>query len=526
MSMGYLALVLHAHLPFIRHFDDPRPHRDDWLQEALVESYIPLIRSWHRLKDEGVDFRLTFSISPSLLSMLIDPYLQERCMDHLAKLVELGEKEVDRTAGYPAVRAVAEMYLKRFSEDYSFYVDRWNCDLTTAVRQLSEAGNIELITTAATHGFLPGLRASENAVKGQLKTAIALYSDTFGGVPPGLWLPECAYYPGLDSLLEREGIRYFFVDSVGVLNSRPRPRYGVHSPVYTKTGVAAFARHPEASEKVWSSMLGYPGDYDYREFYRDIGYDLDYEYLAPYLPGDGSRKDTGFKYYRITGPGVEKQLYHPEWAMGKAGSHSQNFLDTCSGIVHDLAWRIDRQPIIVAPFDAELFGHWWFEGPDWLEFLIRKTAFDQDAVEMITPSVYLDRYPVNQVVEVNPSTWGRRSRNEVWINGRNDYIYRHLHWAARRMQEMATQKTRKRSLVERAKKQAARELMLAQSSDWPFMMDNADTVTYGHMRFRGHMLNFIGLKRQVDTGLIDRKWLERLEAENNIFADVNLAHFA
>ncbi len=526
MASAYLSIVLHAHLPFVYHGDDPCPHRDDWLQEALVESYIPLLQSWHRLLEEGVPFRVTLSLSPTLLCMLRDPLVQGRCREHWRALIELADREYRRTRNWPDLRAVVKMYLERLAQEQTFFVDRWGADVVECLRPLIEAGCLEVITTAATHGFLPGLSASENAIRSQVMVALDLYAEVFGGRPQGFWLPECGYYPGLDRALGREGIRYFIVASGGLLKSRPKPKYAFHAPVYTPSGVAAFARDPVASEQVWSSIIGYPADPDYREFYRDIGYDLGFEYLARYLPADGSRKDTGLKYYRITGPGSEKQIYVRERALSKAGLHSGHFLEVCKQRVSDFGSRFERKPIIVAPFDAELFGHWWFEGPEWLEYLIRKIVFDQDAIALATPSGYLDEYPVNQVVELCPSTWGREGHSKVWVNGASDYVYRHLHWAAREMKALADEASRRLRLAYRATKQAARELLLAQSSDWPFMMSDANTADYGHMRFREHMMNFLGLCRQIRSGRIERNWLERLENADNLFPNIELKHFS
>ncbi len=523
--MGYLSVLLHAHLPFVRHPDEPGPHRDDWFLEALVESYIPLVRSWLALLNEKVPFRLTLSLSPTLLTMLLDPFLQMRARHQLGQLQQLAEKELARTKDWPDVHAVVEMYRERFRAEERFFVEECNCDLTEPIKLLMREGRLEVITTAATHGFLPGLRTAPNVVRAQIMVALELYEEVFGGRPQGFWIPECAYYPKLDEELEREGLRYFITDSEAVLKGRPPPKYGVYAPVYCPSGVAAFARDQACSEQVWSSVIGYPGDYDYREFYRDIGYDLDEEYLALYLPADRSRKDTGLKYYRITGLGEYKRLYVREWALSKAATHAGHFMQSRIDQAEGLSRSMDRRPIIVAPYDAELFGHWWFEGPEWLDYVIRKIAFDQRAIELTTPSDYLDKYPTNQVVELCPSTWGRGSHSEVWVSGRNDYIYRHLHWGAKRMKALAESASSRNTLMQRAKRQAARELLLAQSSDWPFMMADDNTAKYGHARFREHMLNFVGLCGQIRTGHIEREQLIRLEQKDNIFPEIALAHF-
>ena len=203
-------------------------------------------------------------------------------------------------------------------------------------------------------------------------------------------MPECAYAPGVDEILKENGLKYFFTDTHGILYASHRPRFGIFAPIFCPTGVAAFGRDVESSKQVWSTMEGYPGDYNYREFYRDIGHDLDYEYIKDYIHPDGIRIHTGIKYYKITGKVdlSQKEPYNPGAALAKAAEHAGNFMFNRQHQINYLAGLMDRPPLIVAPYDAELFGHWWYEGPAWLEYLIRKIAFDQNDIELLTPSDY------------------------------------------------------------------------------------------------------------------------------------------
>ncbi|MEM4160521.1 MAG: 1,4-alpha-glucan branching protein domain-containing protein, partial [Thermoplasmata archaeon] len=302
-------------------------------------------------------------------------------------------------------------------------------------------------------------------VRAQIGVAVQNYKRVFERAPRGIWLPECGYIPGHDEFLKEFGIRYFFVDTHGLLFGKPRPRYSVYAPVYCPSGVAAFGRDVESSKQVWSAKEGYPGDYNYREFYRDVGWDLEYEYIRPYLHKDGKRCFVGIKYYRITGPGVHKEPYVPERALEKAAEHAGHFMWCREKQIEYLASLMDRKPIVVAPYDAELYGHWWCEGIDFLYFLFKKMHYDQQTVKTITPSEYLKEYPENQVVEVNFSSWGWKGYCEVWLNGSNDWIYRHLHKAGERMVELARRFESADGVLHRALNQCARELLLAQSSD-------------------------------------------------------------
>lgn len=520
---GYLALVLHAHLPYVRHPEHAESLEENWLYEAISETYIPLFLVLEGLIHDGIDFRLTFSISPTLASMLSDPFLQSRYLRRLERLRELADKEVARTRSEPQFQALARMYRDHFARVYEAFVNRYRRDLVGAFKRFQDLGKVELIASAATHGYLPLLSMSEAAVRTQISVGLEHHRRTFGKRSNGFWLPECGYYPGVDLLLREQAVRFTILDTHGITRADERPRYGVHAPVYCPSGVAAFARDPDSSRQVWSLIEGYPGDFDYREFYRDIGYDLDLDYLGPYMHPDGIRTDTGIKYYRITGKDCAKEPYVPEWAEGKAALHARHFLDARIAQIEYLAGMIDRKPLVVAPYDAELFGHWWYEGPRWLEHLIRAMALEQDKVRLVTLTEYLNEFPVNQTATPSMSSWGSNGFNEVWENQRNQWIYPHLHTAAEFMEELVSANAAADGLMQRALNQAARELLLAQSSDWAFMMYSQTTDQYARERVKDHIYRFHELRQAIQGGVIDPARLARIESQDNIFPDIDVS---
>ena len=530
MPKGYLGLVLHAHLPFVRHPEDEYFLEENWLYEAITETYIPLIQTFERLIQDGVDFRVTMSFTPTLVSMLQDSLLQGRYLRHLKRLIELANKEVDRTGYQPHFHGLALMYQRRLLEAKELFEVKYRKDIVRAFKNFQEMGYLEIIASCATHGFLPLLNINPADVRAQIHIGVDNYIRTFGRSPKGFWLPECGYYPGVDVVLKEAGIKYFFVDSHSILNADPLPRYSVYAPVYCPSGVAAFGRDWESSKQVWSSKEGYPGDPDYREYYKDIGHELDYEYIKPYIHPSGIRINTGLKYWRITGNTEYKQPYVLDWARQKAASHAGNFMFNREKQIEHLCSFMDRRPMIIAPYDAELFGHWWFEGPMWIDFLIRKIFYDQNTIQMITPSEYLREYPVNQVCLPCASSWGYKGYNEVWIEGGNDWIYRHLHLAGERMQELTNRfssfiNKSNRSIYKRALNQAARELLLAQASDWPFIMKTGTMVSYAHRRTKTHLGRFNRLYSDMLARSIDQQWLTEVESRDNIFKDVNCAEY-
>lgn len=523
---GYLALVLHAHLPFVRHPEHEDFLEENWLYEALTETYIPLLLVMERLVEEKIDFRLTFSITPSLVSMLTDPLLQHRYSRRLERLLELAGKEIRRTRYKPDLHAVAVMYRRRLHEALDAFVNRYHRNLIKGFSRLQKLGKVEIIAGAATHAFLPLLSVNESAVRAQIRIGIENYREFFGRKPRGFWLPECGFFPGVDNMLTEEGIRYSIFETHGITRARPKPKYGVYAPLCCPSGMAVFGRDPESSKQVWSSLEGYPGDYDYREFYRDIAYDLDLEYVGPYIHRDGIRVDTGFKYYRITGKTGRKEVYIPQHAEKKAEIHAGNFLFNREREIEHFASVMDRKPLVVAPYDAELFGHWWFEGPLWLDRLIRKIHGGQKSVRLITLSEYLEEYPINQIAQPSASSWGNKGFSETWCNGCNDWTLRHLHQGASFMERLAADHPRARGLTRRALNQAARELLLAQASDWPFMINSGAMAEYAAGRIKTHLLRLIRLKREIEEGKIVEDRLSAAESQNNIFPRIDYRVFS
>jgi 1,4-alpha-glucan branching enzyme len=524
---GYLSLVLHGHLPFVRHPEHERFMEEDWLYEAITETYIPLLTVFEGLVNDNVDFRITMSLTPTLIAMLTDPLLQERYVRHIRGLIDLSEKEIARTRREPQFHALALRYRDLFQHSLNVFEDMWKRDLVQAFRKYQDLGKLEIMTCGATHGFLPLMQQNKNAVRAQIKVAVQQHEQRLGRKPAGIWLPECGYYPGLDEVLAESGIRYFLVDAHGIYHASPRPKYGVYAPIYCRSGVAAFGRDIESSKQVWSSIEGYPGDYDYRDFYRDVGFDLDLDYVRPYLHADGIRSNLGIKYYRITGPSDQKEPYDAQRALDKAASHAGNFLFNREKQVEWLSSVFgDRKPLIVAPYDAELFGHWWFEGPDWINFLIRKVAFDQQTIRMITPSEYLAENPRNQIATPSLSSWGYKGYAEVWLDGPNDWVYPHLHMAADRMVELARSFPNADGLLLRALNQAARELLLAQSSDWAFIMKTGSHVEYASQRTETHVRRFTRLYEEIRSNRIDEGALSGLEYADNIFPDIDYRVYA
>lgn len=527
MSKGYQCLVLHAHLPYIRHPEYESFFEENWLFEAITETYIPLLLVLERLKGDGFKACMTVSLSPPLLTMLLDPFLQARYLAHLDKMRQLAAKEVRRTRSDPVFSSLARLYQEKLEEIAEVFEQRYQRNLVAAFAQLQQDGVLELITSSATHGFLSLLKTEPAAIRAQLLIGARTFQSMVGVPAKGVWLPECNYFPGLEGFVEEAGFGYFFVDSHGILNATPRPYYGLSAPLACPNGLVAFGRDPDSSRQVWSRDEGYPGDYYYRDFYRDIGFDLDFDYIKPYILDGHTRILTGFKYFRITGKTDHKLPYEPETAAARVAAHANDFVSRTRQRMVVQQDRRGPAPLIVSPYDAELFGHWWFEGPQWLEAVVRCMAVEPEVAALTTPSAYLSSNSSLQAAAPSASSWGDGGYNAFWLNPGNDWIYPQLHEAARRMSDMARKHAAAKpgSLIFRALQQAGRSLLLAQASDWAFIMKTQTAKEYATRSTRDHLARFFFLEECIISSTIDMRRLHALELMDQIFPDIDPAVF-
>lgn len=517
-------MILHAHLPFVRHPEHPEFLEEDWLYEAITEVYLPLIFIFQNLEASKVPVRLAINVSPPLCEMLADTLLQERYSRHLANLLELAEKEVARTQTHDRqFFAAAQMYVENLRAAQNLWQNVYRRDLIRAFRDLQEKGVAEIITCGATHGFLP-LMSRPEVQRAQIAIAVNNYRKHFGTNPRGIWLPECAYVEGLENYLKEFGIEYFIGDTHAILYGEPRPRYGIHAPVFCPNGTAVFARDIETSQQVWSSVVGYPGNPVYREFYRDAGWDLDYEYVKPHLHKSGERRGLGLKYHAITSKETaqdKKFAYQPLLARRQAAHDAAHFVRQRVEQAKELFALYGRAPLVVSPYDAELYGHWWFEGPQFIDFLFRSLAGSSDQIKAVAPGDYLDAQIPIQTQTPSSSSWGENGYFKVWLNENTSWIYPYQHEAEAKMVELSTLFTMPNAVERRVLNQMARELLLAQSSDWAFQIYQGTTVEYAARRFKKHIYRFNLLAQMIETRQFNEENLAMLESADNIFAEID-----
>jgi 1,4-alpha-glucan branching enzyme len=515
MAAGALALVLHAHLPYVRS-GEPGSLEEDWYFQALQECYIPLLRILEAAQaDPAQRPRLTLGLSPTLLSLLSDETLNRGFLPWLMVRMEL-------LAEAPTeLREAAESL---FEELQTVARDWKGCggQLLSRFRNLQRAGVLDLITCAATHGYLPLLRENQEAVRAQLLAAVREHQRLLEERPLGIWLPECAYYEGLDQQLLACGLRYSILDGHGLLHAQPRPRYGVYAPICSPAGVAFFARDSASTLPVWSASQGYPGDGAYREFHRDLGWDLPEDRLQDL--GIRSRRPLGLKLHRVTAQGCpleHKQPYDPGQAQTRLQQHATAYVQSRVEQLHGLTSAIERPPLLVAPFDAELFGHWWFEGPRFLGELFRQGPGMELQFTHLRDEL-AQGLPL-QVCQPSPSSWGQGGYHDYWLNDSNAWVVPEWQRASRAMVRRVNRgvgSVEQRGLLT----QAGRELLLAQSSDWSFILRAGTTTSLARERIHRHLDRFWRLMDAIENNTpLKPEWIQAVEREDGLFPTLNAA---
>ncbi len=521
--MNKINLILHAHLPYVRHLEYPKFLEENWLFESLNETYIPLLRMLEKLDMEGLGYRLSICFSPTLVTMLTDSALQERFIDYMNGRIELGEKEIERTRKEDTeCHEMAQRYLDDARINLDMF-ERCGRNVLIGFRNLAERNRIELMTTAATHAYLPLYKDYPTAIRAQVATGMKTHERVFGQAAKGFWLPECGYYPGLDKVLSDNGVLWCQLPSHSVISARDKSLYGGYKPVQLPSGLVGFPRDWSLTSLVWSSVSGYPCDNDSRDFYRDIGYYLPLEYVRPYIHEPSIRVFTGYKYHAITGKTEEKRFYDYGAAMEKTALHVDNFLYNIRRKGISLSAEGIEDPIYNLCFDAELFGHRWYEGIAFLEGILRKGT-GSDFLFTTPTSVILDKTEMDRLY-VNESSWGSGGYSDIWLDSSNSWIYRHIRKAIDRMEELTHRFPDQGTLKRRFLNQASREVLLAMASDWPCILHDRTSVTYAEKRLRNHLGSFNVVYSSMCKNTVNTEWLINAERRNLIFPDIDYTLF-
>ncbi|MBN1477030.1 DUF1957 domain-containing protein [Candidatus Sumerlaeota bacterium] len=564
-AKGAFTFVLHSHLPYV--LSHGRwPHGSDWLNEAAAETYIPLLDILERLVEEGLSPKCTIGITPVLMEMLTDADFKAEFQGYLHEKIEAAEVDLAHFTrlGQRNLAEVATFWRDHYTSLAERFADRWNRDILAGFRRLQDAGHIEVITCSATHGYAP-LLGQDTSIQAQVKMGKRVYERHMGRAPRGTWLAECAYRPryhwappvqckgapaptlrkGVEEFLSENGIQYFIVDThllrggkaAGVYIDRfealrllwkqyeaaykPRPEdeelsphqpHCVRSYVEDKDPVAIFIRDPRTGLQVWSGEHGYPGNPRYLDFHKK------------HFPG-------GHRYWAVTNTKADladKEEYMLGAVAGIPAEQAMHFIQI---VKEQLAERLERfgsPGIVTAPFDTELFGHWWFEGPQWLYHVLRGLALDPE-VDLTTCGDYLEANQPSHFVQIPEGSWGQGGHHYIWLNQWTEWTWKHIYPAETKMQDLARRfGDSADSSLQRLLRACGRSLLLLESSDWPFLISTWSARDYAELRVANHSDDFTRLaglteKFAAEGSITDEEWLfvDETEQRDRLFPDID-----
>jgi 1,4-alpha-glucan branching enzyme len=520
-----VSLVLEAHLPFVREFsgenDLSQSGKEGWFFEAVSETYLPLLAVLDRLDNDRIPFRLGLAFSPMLCQMLNDEHLMKKYLFYTDKQIEFGRRELERTAGQADFNKMAELQYNRMLENRIAFAERYGGNILKAFDRFRRKGKIEILAGSATHAFLPFISHNPESMQAQMEVPISGYRRFFGGSPQGFYLPEFGWTSALEPFLRAYNFSYTIVDSHGLLFGKPLPRKGSFYPVKTTNGTFILARDFYAVreiEQIASNEV-------YRDNGRDAGYELSSEIVNPFLSAEGERRGTGFKYWPLSGRG-QNTAYNPQAASDKVTEHARAFLENTTNRLEEAAKYMEEPPLSLYAHNADLFGRFWYEGPQFIEALFRMAAGYRD-LQFLCPGEYIYKQQLSSFQVVTPefSSWGSNGYAETWLDAGNDWVYRHLARSMERMTELAERFPDDTGLKERTLNQAAREILLAQSSDWPGLLYKQDSTEYARNQAENALRNFTTIYEALGSNYISTEWLTNLERRHNFFPNINYRVF-
>ncbi|HEX75257.1 MAG TPA: DUF1957 domain-containing protein [Dehalococcoidia bacterium] len=555
MKVAAFTFVLHSHLPYCRNAGR-WPHGEEWLHEAALGTYIPLLDALYDLRQGGCSFKLTVGLTPVLVEQLADSLVIAHLAEFIEEKINRAKADVKRfgKAREGHLLYLAKFYLARYQQIMNSFNERFGRDIVSAFKQLQDEGYVEIATSAATHAYLP-LLESDSSIYGQLQTGKESYQRHFGVSPSSAWLPECgyrpAYYtdsqsesyikPGLESFLAQLDISCFFAEThtveggepvgkareevIGPYADIPR-RYVVPLPQYSEPTqrttylpywvqtpqVAVIGRNNRTGMQVWSAEWGYPGDYHYREFHKKDGI-------------------SGLQYWKVTGAKVDlgyKEYYDPYWAGQRVAEHSSHYAHLVEELVTNFYQETGKYGIIAAAYDTELFGHWWFEGVDWVKQVLQHLS-QSELVELTTTHEFITRHPPEDVLALPEGSWGMGGGHFTWQNADNDWMWPIIYSAEGRMEKLVAKYPKAGGAMKEILNQAARELILLESSDWPFLITTGQAEAYGKNRFLEHVNRFQQLADMAESGQADETALalcHQLWELDKVFPGIDYRSFA
>ncbi len=575
--LGSFTFILHTHLPYVLHHGK-WPHGSDWLSEAVAECYLPILSSLERMSADGLSPRISMDFSPINLEQLADPAFINVFSDYCDEKIAAANKDYTYFAKNKEqhLQPLAIYWRDFYTDAKQQFLETYSGDVVGAFRALSDEGVLDAMTCGITHGYFPLLLTDTN-VRAQIRGGIAMHEKHFGVKPRGIWLPECGYRPrynwappvgpaeyrqrneeraGVEELLSEEGIEYFVVDGSLTKGGVTLPAYQpfgkpLHERYMQEMGgnqnsgfevdprrslsdiywvksterdlagriPAVFSRDPRSAARVWAADMGYPGAGVYLDFHK-------------------KHHNSGLRYWCVTSPHVDlgaKQQYEPRHTEWQLDRDADDFVSLVRHSLREHAMQKGYPGILAAPFDTELFGHWWFEGPRFLEKVMRRMRADTE-IRLTDCADALDDYEApHTIIALPEGSWGEGGQHFVWTNSAVAWMWDAIYPLEERFlttlrKLRATDDLEESDTLLAIMQQAARELLLLESSDWQFVISTQGAIEYSKERFEEHRLFLTNLLDMADAfeaeqGITeeDSSMLQEALVKDRPFDEIDLA---
>ena len=551
--MGRFLLCLHSHMPYVLSHGKS-PHGTDWINESAAECYLPILNALDRLEKEGIHPNWTINITPILAEQLADESFKNEFEEYCQSKIDaaVADQRQFEVEGPLWMQGLAGFWQRQYTRALVEFKHKWGRSILDGFKHFQEIGSIEIITCGATHGYMP-LLGTDESCSAQIELGVETYKRHFGRKPRGIWLPECAYRPrydwkspvgtdvvswprkGVEEFLAENEIEYFFVDSHMIRGGEPLGTYAANFPQLAElferskrnfqeqigyrseyehydliNGVTCMARDPHTTVKVWSGESGYPGDEHYLEFHKQL-----YPGRLRYWRISQDKQDLG-----------RKQPYDPYAAFERISAHAEDMVRTVKAALAHYRSVSDREGTLVAMYDTELFGHWWWEGPEFLYEVARLMHADPE-IRTVMGGQLLDEEPPRHSITLPEGSWGEGGYHYIWLNDGNLWTWEKLYPCEQKMRQMV--RDYQNGKCDDVLRQAGRELLLAESSDWQFLISTFAARDYAEVRFNDHIERFERLAEMADriqTGgsLSDAEaeFLKECEQRDSPFADLEL----
>lgn len=526
-----ISIVLNAHLPFISAVGSPPgtpAPEEPRLFEALSETYIPLLRVFDRLDADHIPFRMAIALSPTLCHMLSDPALIRRYLAYVDRQIEFGAGECERTSRDSETGPLARMFYDQMVDKRILFTERYEGNILKTLDYFQRKGRLELLTTAATYAFLPFYTSCPEAVQAQLEAALASHRKIFGANPQGFWLPELGWSPELDRCLRAYNFGYTIVEAHGVLAGNAPPSRGTFYPLMTPSRLLIMARDHYARRDLCSADGGgFARDPRYLDYDKDAGYELPIEQVRRFIGTREGRARTGSRYWTIGAGCADRQVYDPAPAQALAQAQAHAFLDGRIARLKRAGELMEEIPVSLCAYEADAVGGRWYEGPLFLEALFREGVRREGEIRFMNPAEYLYKLERESFRTQTPefSSWGANGYAEMWLDASNDWIYRYVMRSLDRMVELAERFPNESGLKERALNQAAREILLAQTSDWPRLLYKQEARAFARTQIEDALRNFTTIYESLGSNYISTEWLTSLERRHHCFPGINYRMF-